>query len=47
MAYVSYDQAVPATAIRAPRRVAWGRLLALAAAVGLWAGIIAALRVIF
>ncbi|ACL96991.1 hypothetical protein EIB18_18070 [Caulobacter vibrioides] len=46
MAYVSYDQAVHATAIRPQRRLAWGRLLALAATVGLWIGLIAAVRAI-
>ena len=44
MAYVSYDRAVHATT--PTRRLAWGRLLALAAAVGLWAGIIAGVRAI-
>ena len=44
MAYVSYERAVHATT--PIRRFAWGRLLALAAAVGLWAGIIAGVRAI-
>ncbi|MDR7231666.1 hypothetical protein J2X45_002766 [Caulobacter sp. BE264] len=47
MAYVSYDQAVHATAIRPQRRLAWGRLVALAVTIALWAGLIAGLRAIF
>jgi len=50
MAYVSYHRtsAVHATTTTVPqRRVAWGRLFALAAAVSLWVGIIAGLRAIF
>lgn len=52
MAYVSYDRtAVHATtdqtASRLPwRRLAWGRLFALAATIGLWAGIIATVRAV-
>lgn len=44
MAYISYDRAVHATS--STRRLAWGRLFALAAAVGLWVGIIAAIRAV-
>lgn len=47
MAYVSYDQAIHATATKPRRRLAWGRLVALAATVALWAGLIAAVRAIF
>lgn len=47
MAYVSYDEAVHAITRRPQRRLAWGRLFALAATVGLWAGLIAVLRAIF
>ncbi|WP_297515468.1 hypothetical protein [uncultured Caulobacter sp.] len=43
MAYVSYDRAVHATA-QPRRRLAWARLLALAAAFALWAVIIAVAR---
>ncbi|ATC33926.1 hypothetical protein CA606_17210 [Caulobacter vibrioides] len=46
MAYISYDQAVRATTRRPLRRLAWGRLLALAATVGLWVGLIAVIRAI-
>jgi len=49
MAYVSYHRtsAVHATTTTVPqRRVAWGRLFALAAAVSLWVGIIAGVRAI-
>jgi hypothetical protein len=48
MAYVSYrTDAVHATTTNRPRRkLAWGRLFALAAAIGLWAGIIAAVRAV-
>jgi hypothetical protein len=49
MAYVSYHRtsAVHATTTTLPqRRFAWGRLFALAAAVSLWVGIIAAARAI-
>lgn len=45
MAYVSYDRAVHAT--HPIRRLAWGRLFALGAAVGLWVGIIVGVRAIF
>ena len=45
MAYVSYHRAVHAP--HPIRRLAWGRLFALGAAVGLWAGILAAARAIF
>jgi len=45
MAYISYDRAVHAT--HPIRRLAWGRLFALAATVGLWVGVIAGLRAIF
>lgn len=44
MAYVSYDRAVHAT--HTVRRLAWGRLFSLAAAIGLWAGIVAAVRAV-
>ncbi len=44
MAYISYDRAVHAT--QPVRRLAWGRLFAIAAAVGLWVGIIAAVRAV-
>jgi hypothetical protein len=50
MAYVSYHRtsAVHATTTTLPqRRIAWGRLLALAATISLWVGIIAAVRAIF
>jgi|GEM_PF-2378089 len=54
MAYVSYrTDAVHATtttqsnAGQPQRKLAWGRLFALAATLALWAGIIAAVRVIF
>jgi len=47
MAYVSFrTDAVHATTIP-QRKIAWGRLFALAAAIGLWVGIIAAVRAIF
>ncbi len=50
MAYVSYDRAVHATTQPAPRfawrRLAWGRLFAFIAAIGLWVGIIAAVRAV-
>lgn len=42
MAYVSYDRAVHAT--NPVRRLAWGRLFTLAAAIGLWAGVIVGAR---
>lgn len=45
MAYVSYDRAVDATAQPRPR-LAWARLLALAAAFALWAVIIAVARTV-
>ena len=45
MAYISYNSAVHAT--NPTRRLAWGRLLAIAGTVGLWIGIIAAVRAIF
>lgn len=44
MAYISYDRAVHAT--NPVRRLAWGRLFALAAAAGLWAAVIALVRAI-
>lgn len=47
MAYVSYDEAVHAIVRRPQRRLAWGRLFALAATVGLWVGLAAAVRAIF
>jgi len=50
MAYVSYSRtsAVHATTTTLPqRRIAWGRLFALAATVALWVGIIAGARAIF
>ena len=43
MAYVSYDRTVHATTIP-QRRIAWGRLLALAATLSLWVGVIAAFK---
>ena len=48
MAYVTYHRtsAVRASAERPVRRFAWGRLLALAATIGLWAAIIAAVRAV-
>ncbi len=52
MAYVSFrTDAVHATtttthAPLAQRKLAWGRLFALAAAIGLWVGIIAAVRAV-
>lgn len=48
MAYVSYrTDAVHATTTTLPhRKLAWGRLFALAVAIGLWAGIIAAVRAV-
>lgn len=46
MAYVSYrTDAVHAKTI-IQRKLAWGRLFALAATIGLWAGLIAAVRVV-
>lgn len=45
MAYVSYDRAVHAT--NPVRRLAWGRLFTLAAAIALWAGIIVGARALF
>lgn len=48
MAHVSYDRAAAVHATTArfdPHRLAWGRLLVLAAALGLWAGVIALARV--
>jgi hypothetical protein len=46
MAYVTYHRtdAVHATIVQ--RRFAWGRLWALAATIGLWVGIIAAVRAV-
>ncbi len=45
MAYVTYSRtAVHATKQRP--RFAWGRLFALAATIGLWVGIIAAVRTV-
>ncbi len=46
MAYVTYHRtdAVHATTTR--RRFAWGRLFALAATIGLWVGVIAAVRAV-
>jgi hypothetical protein len=47
MAYVSYrTDAVHATT-QPQRKLAWGRLLALAATITLWVGIIAGVRAIF
>ncbi|USQ96380.1 hypothetical protein [Caulobacter sp. RL271] len=47
MAYVSYrTDAVHATTT-AQRKLAWGRLFALATTLALWAGIIAGVRAIF
>jgi hypothetical protein len=48
MAYVTYHRtdAVHAT-IHPKRKLAWGRLFALAATVGLWVGLIAGARAIF
>lgn len=46
MAYVSYrTDAVHATTT-AQRKLAWGRLFALAVSIGLWAGIIAGAKAI-
>ncbi|WP_454713783.1 hypothetical protein [Caulobacter segnis] len=48
MAYVSYrTDAVHATTTQPQRKLAWGRLFALAATVTLWVGIIAGVRAIF
>lgn len=49
MAYVSFrTDAVHATTTTQPqRKLAWGRLFALATTLAMWAGIIAAARVIF
>ena len=49
MAYVSFrTDAVHATTTTQPqRKLAWGRLFALATTLALWAGIIAAVRAIF
>ncbi|UAL10350.1 hypothetical protein [Caulobacter segnis] len=47
MAYVSYDRTSAVHATTTPqRKLAWGRLLALAATISLWTGIIAVARVI-
>jgi hypothetical protein len=48
MAYVTHHRtsAVHASAERPVRRFAWGRLLALAATIGLWAAIVAAARAV-
>ena len=47
MAYVSYrTHAVHATTTQSQRKLAWGRLFALATTVALWAGIIATARAI-
>lgn len=47
MAYVSYrTDAVHATTTP-QRKLAWGRLFALATTIGLWVGIIAGVRAIF
>lgn len=47
MAYVSYrTDAVHATTTP-QRKLAWGRLFTLMAAIGLWVGIIAGVRAIF
>lgn len=45
MAYASYDRAVHAT--NPVRRLAWGRLFTLAAAIGLWAALIVGARALF
>ena len=49
MAYVSFrTEAVHATTTpQIQRKLAWGRLFALAATIALWAGIIATARMIF
>jgi hypothetical protein len=49
MAYVSFrtDAVHATTNARLHRKLAWGRLFALAATLALWAGIIAAARAIF
>lgn len=48
MAYVSYrTDAVHATTTTPQRKLAWGRLFALAATVTLWVGIIAGVRALF
>ena len=48
MAYVTYPRtsAVHASTERPARRFAWGRLFALAITLGLWVGIVAAVRVL-
>lgn len=46
MAYVSYDQAAAVHATTTRPRLAWGRLIAIALAIGSWAAIIAAARAI-
>ena len=46
MATVSYNQADAVHATAERPRLVWGRLIALAFAVGSWAAIIASLRVI-
>ncbi|HJV43884.1 hypothetical protein [Caulobacter sp.] len=47
MAFVSYDRAAAVHATTQRSRLAWGRLFALAFAVGSWATIFAAARAIF
>lgn len=53
MAYVTYHRTDAVHATIHPqsksgwRKLAWGRLFALAATIGLWAGLIAAARAIF
>jgi hypothetical protein len=46
MAYISYNEPVHASVVRPLRRLAWGRLLALAANICLWVGIVATLRAV-
>lgn len=46
MAYISYNEAVHASVVRPQRRLAWGRLLALAGTVFLWVGLVAAIRAV-
>jgi len=46
MAYVSYRTDAVHAKTTTQRKLAWGRLFALATAIGLWAGIIAAVRAV-
>lgn len=48
MAYVTYHRTDAVHATTYPKRkLAWGRLFALAGAIGLWVGLIAGARAIF